>query len=239
MKRSEQRAEQKKKEQERENERRIAETIVSLDKATNTFKAYITALDAEIDEAAMNGDDKLAEEILFCQAEAMDIARAFVSIKTSLKTQAITAKAAGSLASLPAYIKGCQNILSTMPKFGSLSKDLSVLKDNLGKAKEQLSDLRGALSVKDDISSITASVGAAKTDSDSYQKCKAAMEARLAAKLGVATNPVAAPANNVAAAPANNVAGNAGANGGNGGAGIGDVLGMISDVNNGGNGGNN
>ena len=237
-------AQTKKLEKEAAQRQQMRETLVELENGVKAFDAYIIALDEKIDEAVLNGDDDLAEEILLNQATAMDIQRDFKYIKNAIEQDVLTSEVLSSFATLPACLKNCASILAKLPKFDSLTKSMKDLRSKLGKTSTELKKMRDAVRKGGKTNTVLDYFDKSqKADSDNYQKCKERMEARLAAKFGGATNPVANPATNVAAAPANNVAGNAGntgANGGNGGgAGIGDVLGMISDVNNGGNGGNN
>ena len=56
-------AEERQMEKELKIKEKIANAIVEIDEAVNTFESFARSLDNEIDEAALNGDDELSNEL--------------------------------------------------------------------------------------------------------------------------------------------------------------------------------
>ncbi|MBQ2809944.1 MAG: hypothetical protein IKA43_03545 [Clostridia bacterium] len=248
-------AEERQMEKELKIKEKIANAIVEIDEAVNTFESFARSLDNEIDEAALNGDDELSNELLQVQADMEDMAREFKYIRTSIRSMANITLAFNSVSKLPAYIKGCNKVISGIPSLTGISKGFNALRRKLGRFRQQIRGMRDDMRTGKGKRFTDIYTGSRQSDADTLKRCQERREARIAARLGgVATTPVTAEATTPATNPATNMAGAtvgggagagatpspsapAGDSGASaGGAGINDLLGMMDDVNGGGNG---
>ena len=249
-------AEERQLEKELKNKQKIAEAIVAIDEAIENFEGFARSLDNDIDEAAMNGDDELSNELLECQADMEDMAREFKYIKTSIRAMANMTLALSSVQKLPAYIKGCNKVLRGIPSLRGISKGFSDLRRSVGRFREQIRGMREDMRSGKGKRYADIYKGTRQHDADTLKRCQEKRDARIAARMGgLSTNPVGATVSAPVTAPATNTAGAtygggssapvggaptdaapaSPANGGGADVGIGDLLGMMGDVNNGGN----
>lgn len=249
-------AEERQLEKELKIKEKIANAIVEIDEAINTFETFARSLDNEIDEAALNGDDDLSNELLEVQADMEDMAREFKYIKTSIRSMANITLAFNSISKLPAYIKGCNKVISGIPSLAGISKGFNALRRKLGRFRQQIRGMRDDMRTGKGKRYTDIYTGTRQHDADTRKRCQERRDARIAARLGgiavatpvtaEATTPATNPATNMAGATVGGGAGTgatpasstpAGDTGASvGGAGINDLLGMMDDVNGGGNG---
>ncbi len=255
-------AEERQLEKELKNKQKIAEAIVAIDEAIANFENFARTLDDDIDEAFLQGDDELAEELLQCQADMEEMAREFKYIKTSIRSMANMTLAFSSIAKLPSYIKGCNKVLRGIPSLRGISRGFGDLRRNVGRFRQQIRGMRDDLRSGKGKRYADIYTGTRQHDADTLARCRERSEARLAARFGGAYVPSTAtagatatasapatatatagatygggaPAAPAGAAPTSPAGAAPGAAPTAGGAGIDDLLGMMNDVNGGGNG---
>jgi len=131
---------------EEKQKKQIAESITTLGKNRESLEAGAKALDEAIDEAAIEGQNELSEDLIEQQVDLIDICNIIKFVEHKSKTDACIANALNTgLRDLPKALKTCNNLICSVKNIKGISKQLDIFKASLSANKNALNKLRDEL----------------------------------------------------------------------------------------------
>lgn len=122
-------------------EREVISALAEFVRVREVITRNANAMDASIDEAALEGRDNYSDYLIEIKAGLISYSREIQYLEMQMRNNAMLASTLGSLESLPKAIASCKAMLGIMPNLKKVGGSLDDLKTTIAESRKALAEM--------------------------------------------------------------------------------------------------